>query len=181
MPRIGIQDRALFTVTELELIQSSFASTLKMLSRARVKGQISRARKYSNKYRVLARGQHRAKKKSEKGAAQPGSNVRTERKAQIFTDTLNRFEKRLGQLERQEQQKNTAQVKSPSSKPSHPPGKRTRNPEKNNSATEYRNQRSNREPPDKFKNHKNPQSMGIFVPVASGAKPNAIAGDGMEK
>ena len=113
MPRIGIQDRALFTVTELELIHSSFPSSLKTLSRGRVKAQISRTRKYSEKYRNLAREQHRAKKKSGKCAAQPGSNVRTERKAQIFTDTLNRFEKRLGQLERQEQRKNTLQMKQP--------------------------------------------------------------------
>ncbi len=113
MSRIHAQDRVLFTVTEFDLIQSSLPSTVKTLSRARVKSQIARARRYWDKYRDLAHEQHRAKKESGKGVAEPGANVRTERKAQILAETLSRFEKRMVQIEQQERRKKTLPGKSP--------------------------------------------------------------------
>ncbi len=112
MSQFRAQDRVLFTVTECNLIQSSFPFMLKTLSRARVKSQIVRARRYWDKYRGLTRKQHRTmKKESRKAGVQPNANVRTERKAKILAATLNRFEKHLAKLEQQAGRKKPRKTK----------------------------------------------------------------------
>jgi hypothetical protein len=106
MAPLRTQDHELFTTTELALIQSSSSSAIKSLSLARIKSYVTRARRYGDKYRDLARQQHRTKKRdSGKGQAQPFPNIRTERKADLFAEALARFEKRQAQLEKQEERK----------------------------------------------------------------------------
>jgi hypothetical protein len=106
MAPLRTQDHALFTGTELALIQSSSSSAIKELSLPRIKSSVTRARRYGDKYRDLARQQHRTKKRdSGKGQAQPFPNIRTERKARLFAEALTRFEKRQTQLEKQEEKK----------------------------------------------------------------------------
>jgi hypothetical protein len=105
MAPLRTQDHALFTATELALIQASSASTIKGLSLSRIKSHVTRARRYWDKYRDLARRQHRTKKELGKGPARPLPNIRTERKAQLLAEALNRFKKRQTQLEKQEEKK----------------------------------------------------------------------------
>ncbi len=113
MAMMRVQDRTLFTTTEFTMIQSSFPSEIKSLSMFRLKSQVTRARRYWDKYRGLTRQQHRAKKRDTgKGNARPFSNVRTERKAQVFAGALKRFEKRLEQLTREERRRSRLQAKS---------------------------------------------------------------------
>jgi hypothetical protein len=70
MAPLRTQDHELFTTTELALIQSSSSSAIKSLSLARIKSYVTRARRYGDKYRDLARQQHRTKKRdSGKGQA----------------------------------------------------------------------------------------------------------------
>lgn len=111
MSRIRAEDRVLFTIKEFDLIQLSFPSVLKSLSRARVKSLITRARKYWDKYRQLSRTQHRDAKTSMGRPSRPDANLRTERKAQLFAETLSRLEKRLTQLDKAERSKRVAKVK----------------------------------------------------------------------
>lgn len=106
MAPIRAQDQELFTATEFALLQSSLPSEIKSLTRARLQAQMTRARRYWDKYRGLTREQHRAKKReSERNRAQPFSNVRTERKAHMLAQALSRFEKRLEQIERRDRKK----------------------------------------------------------------------------
>jgi hypothetical protein len=113
MSRIRAEDRVLFTVKEFELIQSSFPSVLKAVPRARVKALSLRARKHWDKYRQLSRTQHRTTKASAGGFSKPDANLRSERKAQIFSETVGRFEKRLSQLEKVVRPKPARAVKPP--------------------------------------------------------------------
>ncbi len=114
MSRIGAEDRALFTVRELDVIQSSFPTALKALPPARVKALCLRARKYWDKYRQLSRTQHRTTKASPGGFSKPNANLRTERKAEIFAETIGRLEKRLTQLDKAARSKPAQAVKPPS-------------------------------------------------------------------
>lgn len=101
MARMSAQDRALFTDTELALIASSRPPKIDTLSPARVKAQMARARTYADKYRDLARRQHRAKKGAFGRGGPPGSaNQRTERKEELLAEALQRFERRVAALER---------------------------------------------------------------------------------
>lgn len=106
MAMMRVQDRTLFTATELTLIQSSSPSEVKSLSMFRLKSQVTRARRYWDKYRGLTRQQHRTKKRDTgRGNARSFSNVRSKRKAQVFAGALKRFEKRLEQLTREERRR----------------------------------------------------------------------------
>ncbi|MBH0203932.1 MAG: hypothetical protein HP496_16935 [Nitrospira sp.] len=71
-----------------------------------------RVRRFWDKYRELTRQQQRTTKTSrQRGRLQPSPNVRTERKAQVFADALDRFEKRLEQLTKEERRKPRPQAK----------------------------------------------------------------------
>jgi len=103
MAMMRVQDRALFTATEFALIGSCEPSLIRAYSPAQLNNRIARVRRLWDKYRGLARQQQRRTKTSQQpGHPQPSSNVRTERKAQVFASVLERFEKRLKQLTRGE-------------------------------------------------------------------------------
>ena len=115
------QDRALLTATELTLIETSEPSRIKALKPEQLNDRIVRARRFWDKYRQLARQQQRRIKKSPQvGRPQPSSNVRTRRKAQVFAAALERFEKRLEQVKKEEGQRSRPQRK-PISKSSRRP------------------------------------------------------------
>lgn len=106
------QDRELLSGTEFALIESSRPAQIKAFTMAQLRAKITRARTYWEKYRTLARQQHRTNKSdSRRDRLQPFSNVRTERKAQLFAEALSRFEKRATQIEPEEHPKTRARVK----------------------------------------------------------------------
>ena len=106
MALIQTQDRALFSATELALIETSLPSEMRDLTPARLKAQMTRTKRYLDKYRDLTRRQQGATKTgSNTGGAKALSNVRTMRKAQLLSEALSRFEKRLEELERRARQK----------------------------------------------------------------------------
>jgi hypothetical protein len=112
MAVFGPQDRELLSVTEFALIGSSRPAQIKAFTVAQLKAKITRARKYWDKYRTLARQQHRSNKSdSERDRPQPFSNVRTERKAQLFAEALSRFEKRATQIQPRDQPEQGARAK----------------------------------------------------------------------
>jgi len=122
MALMQVQDRALLTATELALIESSEPSRIRAYTSAQLNDRIARVRRAWDKYRDRARQQQRRTKKSQQpGRAQPFSNLRTERKAQVFAATLERFEQRLAQLTREERRRPRPQAK-PIPKPPRRPG-----------------------------------------------------------
>jgi hypothetical protein len=98
MPITRPQAREICTKDELELVESSFNPRVKTLTTTRLRSKITRSRKLQDKYRELARSQHRAGKGEAKRSPKD-TNVRTERKAQLFEETRERFEKRLAEVE----------------------------------------------------------------------------------
>jgi hypothetical protein len=87
--------RALCSGSELELVAASFSAAQDAASPARLKAQIVRARRLRDKYRDLWRRQRLANRErtGTKVGARPGSNARTKEKAQLFEETLKRFER----------------------------------------------------------------------------------------
>lgn len=125
MTSLRVQDRALLTVTELALIESSEASRMRAYTSAQLNNRIVRVRRFWDKYRELARQQQRTTKTSrQRGRLQPATNVRTERKAQVFAGALARFEKRLEQLTREERRRPRPQAKPVSTSPRRPVAQR---------------------------------------------------------
>jgi hypothetical protein len=102
--------RALCTATEFDVVSASFAPDVRSLTAARLKANIALARRYLDKYRDLARRQHRAvqTKQAKIGQTQQRGNIRTELKARLFAETQSRFEKALEQLEVRELRKRMA-------------------------------------------------------------------------
>lgn len=125
MSLMQVQDRALFTAPESALIESSEPSRIRAYTPAQLNDRIARARRAWDKYRDLARQQQRRTKKSrQRGRPQPFSNARTERKAQVFAATLERFEQRLAQLTREERRRPRPQAKPMSKSPRRPVAQR---------------------------------------------------------
>jgi hypothetical protein len=102
MPVSRAQARAICTKPELELVEASFPPAVNALTPARLQSKIQRARKLQDKYRDLGRTQNRQVKGGAKGGARRATgrdaNVRTERKARLFEETRQRFEKRLERM-----------------------------------------------------------------------------------
>jgi hypothetical protein len=98
MPVTRPQAREICTKQELELVESSFAPAINAFTPARLRSKITRARKLQDKYRELARKQHRNVKRGSSGAGTRAANARTERKARLFEETRGRFEKRLAKV-----------------------------------------------------------------------------------
>jgi hypothetical protein len=96
------QARPLLTVAELELFDQSRAEPIKSLTPARLRGKVTRTRTLRDKYRDLYRRQTVAVRTA-RGASgrspMAANNERTERKAQILQEVLERFEARLAYLE----------------------------------------------------------------------------------
>jgi hypothetical protein len=99
MPISRPQAREICTKPEMELVEASFAPAINALTPARLRSKITRARKLQDKYREMARSQHRTVKDKNPTARLRNNNVRTERKARLFEETRIRFEKRLARLE----------------------------------------------------------------------------------
>lgn len=91
------QARALLTAAELELFDQSRAEPIKGLTPAGLAGKVKRARTLRDKYRDLYRRQTVAVRGEDvKGRT---DNERTQRKADIFQEMLERFEARTSLLQ----------------------------------------------------------------------------------
>lgn len=100
------QARPLLTAAELELFDQSRAEPIKALTLARLHGKVTRARTLRDKYRDLFRRQTVSVRTapSTKGRSPVGvDNERTQRKADILQEVLDRFEARIAQLQAREQ------------------------------------------------------------------------------
>jgi hypothetical protein len=99
------QARPLLNAAELELFDQSRASPIKGLTLARLRAKVTRVRALRDKYRDLFRRQTVAVRKAPatKGRSPVGAdNERTQRKADILQEVLERFEARVAQLETRE-------------------------------------------------------------------------------
>lgn len=99
------QARALLTAAELELFDQSRAEPIKALTLARLRGKVTRARTLRDKFRDLFRRQTVSVRSASttKGRSPVGAdNERTQRKADILQEVLDRFEARITQLEAKE-------------------------------------------------------------------------------
>lgn len=93
--------RALCTAAEYQLVQASLPKSVKRLSAAQLRSKVSRSRKLRDKYRDLARRQRiEARGKGQPRGSRPAqSNKNTVRKAELFDETLTRFEQQLQRVE----------------------------------------------------------------------------------
>jgi hypothetical protein len=96
--------REICTKLELELVDASFAPAINALTPARLRSKINRTRKLQDKFRDLARSQHRTLKGKASATRLQNKNARTEQKTQLFEETRVRFETRLAELEGAESQ-----------------------------------------------------------------------------
>ncbi len=93
----------LCTSPEYEFVLSSFTPKIREYSLARLKQKVERSRRLRDKYRDLAQRQHlegRGKRPPARRRPARG-NLRTQRKATLFRETLERFEKRVATLTQQ--------------------------------------------------------------------------------
>ncbi len=96
------QARPLLTAAELELFDHSRAGPIKELTPARLRGKVTRARTLRDKYRDLFRRQTVSVRKApttKRRSPVGNDNERTQRKADILQEVLDRFEERLALLE----------------------------------------------------------------------------------
>ncbi len=108
----GPRDREWLSVTAFTLIESSRPAQIKAFTMAQLRAGSMRARKYWEHYRTLSRQQRRTNKSDvRKDRSQPLSNVRTERKAQLFAEALRRFEIRATQIQTRDQPQQGARAK----------------------------------------------------------------------
>ena len=97
------QAKPLLTAAELELFDHSRAEPIKALSAKQLAGKEKRTRTLRDKYRDLYRRQTVAVRGNVKGvAATSDANARTQRKADIMQEMLDRFEARSSLLETRE-------------------------------------------------------------------------------
>ncbi|CAA2110360.1 hypothetical protein [Variovorax paradoxus] len=141
------QARGLLTAAELAIFDQSRAGPIKELTAARLRAKVERARALRDKYRDLYRRQSVATRSApaSRRSAAGGDNERTQKKATVFTEVLERFETRLAQLDAKADVKlkpavRTAArttVKAPVKPPVRAPAKKTaaRTPVKKASAT----------------------------------------------
>jgi hypothetical protein len=97
------QAKPLLTAAELELFDHSRAEPIKALSGKQLAGKEKRTRTLRDKYRDLYRRQTVAAQGKTKGVGATGdANARTQRKAEIMQEVLDRFEARSSLLEARE-------------------------------------------------------------------------------
>jgi len=97
------QAKPLLTAAELELFDHSRAEPIKALSAKQLAGKEKRTRSLRDKYRDLYRRQSVAAQGKTKGVGATGdANARTQRKAEIMQEVLDRFEARSSLLETRE-------------------------------------------------------------------------------
>lgn len=93
--------RQICSKPELELVLSSTSQEISKLDARALRSKIVRARNLRDKWRDLTSEQSRQTK--QKRPARVGeSNARSVEKAQLFDETLNRFQTRLDRMEKQE-------------------------------------------------------------------------------
>ena len=88
------QARPLLNAAELELFEQSRAEPVKQLTGAKLAGAIKRTRTLRDKYRDLYQRQTVAVRTSTPGAVTGDDNERTQRKADILQEVLERYEAR---------------------------------------------------------------------------------------
>jgi len=89
--------RALLTAAEKKFFDSSFGASLAKHTHAQVQAAVKQARILRNKWRDLHQSQSRSAKRS--GRATEAANARTRDKHDILAGVVERFEKRLGELQ----------------------------------------------------------------------------------
>jgi hypothetical protein len=96
------QARRICSATELRVVAASQPAALEALTPGRLRQKIGVARRLRNKWRDQARRQRRARqgKAAARGAVRAAQETRTRKKAQLFQETLARFEKRRAALEK---------------------------------------------------------------------------------
>lgn len=97
MPISRLTAQRLCTKPEFELVEASFPARAKQLTPGRLRQKVVRARKLRDKYRDLAKRQRleaRGKRAPQRSRPAQG-NENTDRKAQLFQETLDRFETQL--------------------------------------------------------------------------------------
>ncbi len=96
--------RKLCTASELALFLSSLPRSVQKLGAAQLRKKVALVRRARDKYRALAHSQRReARGKQEARRTRPAEgNLRTRRKAELFTQALARLTLRLAQVEDQE-------------------------------------------------------------------------------
>jgi hypothetical protein len=89
----------LSTAAELQLVEASYPATAKQLTPGRLRQKIQRARKLRDKYRDLSKRQRlEARGKRDASGTRPAKgNANTERKAELFQEVLERFERWEGE------------------------------------------------------------------------------------
>src|SRR5262245_21817637 len=101
-------DRDICSADEWALVEMSFQSRIGTLPRSRLISKIQRSRKLRQKYTDLARRQHLQSRAFRSGNPGERLNVRTQRKALLFAETLRRFEAQLKQLKEIERRRKAA-------------------------------------------------------------------------
>ena len=91
--------RSLCTKPELDLVTASSRKNLPTHSAARLKQKVARARKLRDKWLDQAHQQRRAKQAAEQ-ARGTSAAARSEQKAELFAEVLDRFEKQLEKVEK---------------------------------------------------------------------------------
>ena len=101
------QAKPLLTAAELELFDHSRADPIKQFSAKQLAGKENRCRTLRDKYRDLYRRQTLALRGKANGGAQSAhdANARTQRKAEIMQEMLERFEARRVNSPRQSHQR----------------------------------------------------------------------------
>lgn len=92
------QARPLLNAAELELFEQSRAEPVKQLTGAKLAGAVKRTRTLRDKYRDLYQRQTVAVRTSTPGAVTGDDNERTQRKAAILQEVLERYEARAAAL-----------------------------------------------------------------------------------
>jgi hypothetical protein len=90
------QVRDLLNSSEFELFELSLAENVKSVPHGRLRAKVTRARALRDKYRDLCRRQKLATRAR---TGMKTANRRTEVKAVVLAETLNRFEKRMQHLD----------------------------------------------------------------------------------
>lgn len=80
---------------EWPLIEQSYPPALDRMDTSQLRDHATRSRELHEKYRELARSQHRSSKESQ--IAGEGENARTDQKARLFEEARHRYEERLEQ------------------------------------------------------------------------------------
>jgi len=96
-----IQARKLLTASELEVFVASRGDAVKAMLPTQLRAKVKRARTMRDKYQDLVRRQRLATRErvGTKDGRSDAANARTAQKAQVFADVLERFTRRLTQVE----------------------------------------------------------------------------------